>query len=155
MTVRAVEDWTTEPLKRFIDEARARIVLLMTPAGQVLAQHGFDRAVDVMSASALAAGIVASTDQLAKLTDQSGFGSLSHQGKETGIYLASCDTRRGRLLALVVFGRETSVGLVDLFFEQLARELRAAAPKDAEERVVLAEDFEQQLNQSLAELFGK
>ena len=61
MTARAVEAWTLAPLNDFVREVQARLVLLMTPAGQVLAQWGFARALDVMSAAALAAGIIAST----------------------------------------------------------------------------------------------
>ena len=45
MTVRAVESWTLQPLNGYVHEAGARLVLLMTPAGQVLAQFGFTRAV--------------------------------------------------------------------------------------------------------------
>src|SRR3989449_7078891 len=63
MTTRAVETWTLEPLVKFVKEAGARLVLVMTSAGQVLAQHGFSRAVDVMSAAALGAAIMASTDE--------------------------------------------------------------------------------------------
>ena len=44
MTTRAVETWTLEPLVKFVKEAGARLVLVMTSAGQVLAQHGFSRA---------------------------------------------------------------------------------------------------------------
>ena len=55
---RAVESWTLRPLTDFVREASVRLVLVLTPAGQVLAQSGFSRAVDVMSAAALAAAIV-------------------------------------------------------------------------------------------------
>ena len=41
MTARAVESWTLQPLTDFVREASVRLVLLMTPAGQVLAQSGF------------------------------------------------------------------------------------------------------------------
>jgi len=49
----AVETWVEEPLARFIDDARVRLVLLLESSGRVLAQHGFTRSVDVMSACAL------------------------------------------------------------------------------------------------------
>ena len=47
----SIEPWVEGPLKAFVAEADARMVLLMTPAGQVIAQYGFTRAVDVMSTS--------------------------------------------------------------------------------------------------------
>src|SRR4029077_14091518 len=70
MTTRAVETWPLEPLVKFVKEAGARLVLVMTSAGQVLAQHAFSRAVDVMSAAALGAAIMASTDEMARQLSQ-------------------------------------------------------------------------------------
>src|SRR4029079_19585529 len=64
MTLTAVEPWVEPPLKRFVDESRAVLALLLHPSGQVLAQYGFARAVDVMSACALAAAIHASSAEL-------------------------------------------------------------------------------------------
>jgi len=151
---RAVEPWVLEPLERFVLEAGARLTLVMTPSGQVLAQHGFTRAVDVMAAAALGAGIVASTAEIARMMDESTFHALNHQGRRHGIFLGACDTGRGRLLVLVVYAAESSsVGLVQLFFEELAVALAAAAPAPAEQPPVLAADFERDLNESLATLF--
>ena len=50
---RVVEPWLTGPLERFVPETGALLVLLLTPAGQVLAQYGFTRAVDVMAAAVI------------------------------------------------------------------------------------------------------
>lgn len=152
---RAVEAWTLGPLERFVAEAGARLTLLMTPAGQVLAQHGFTRAVDVMSAAALGAAIVASSGELAIMLQQRQFSALSHQGVEHGIFLGSFDTPRGRLLALVVYGPDSSVGLVQLFFDEFVTDLAAAAPAEERTKAVLAADFERELNESLATLFGQ
>ncbi len=154
--VRAVESWTLEPLTTYVQEAMARLVLLMTPAGQVLAQSGFSRAVDVMSAAALGAAIVASTTELARQLGQPPFAGLTHQGDRQGIFLASFATERGPLVALVVYDlTASSLGLVQLFFEHLVADLRAASPKAKETRAVLAADFERELNESLNSLFGR
>lgn len=150
---RAVEPWVLAPLERFITESGARLTLVMTPSGQVLAQHGFTRAVDVMAAAALGAGIVASTEELARMLSEPAFRALNHQGARHGIWLAGMESARGRLLVLVVYGTDSSVGLVQLFFEELVEELQAAAPAPAPQRAVLAEDFERDLNRSLATLF--
>ncbi|PYP91525.1 MAG: hypothetical protein DMD34_15685 [Gemmatimonadetes bacterium] len=137
-------------------EASARLVLVMTSAGQVLAQHGFSRAVDVMSAAALGAAIVASTDEIARQMGQPPFAALNHQGERHGIFLAAVATGRGRLVALVVYDLEvSSLGLVQLFFEQLAADLQAASPKDSVPKQVLAADFERELSASLNTLFGR
>ena len=154
--VRAVETWTLEPLTTYVAEAGARLVLLMTPAGQVLAQSGFSRAVDVMAASALGAAIVASTSELARLMGQPPFAGLSHQGQRNGIFLSAFATDRGPLVVLVVFELDaSSLGLVQLFLEQLVADLRAASPKAGVPKQVLAADFERELNDSLNTLFGR
>ena len=156
MTTRAVEAWTLEPLMKFVKEAGARLVLLMTSAGQVLAQHGFSRAVDVMSAAALGAAIMASTDEIARQLQQSPFAALNHQGERHGIFLAGIVTDRGRLVTLVVYDLDvSSLGLVQLFFEQLAADLQGASPKDSVPKQVLAADFERELSESLNTLFGR
>ncbi len=152
---RAVEPWALEPLKRFVAESGARLALLTTPAGQVIAQHGFTRAVDVMSAAALGAAIAASTAEIVRLLEEPAFRALAHQGYEHGVFLSRFETPRGPMLALVVYGTDSSIGLVQLFFEELVRELVAACPAPAPPRPVLAADFERDLNDSLAALFGR
>ena len=62
--MRALEPWVVAPMQTFITESSARLILLMTTSGQVVAQHGFSRSLDVMTASALGAAIVASTEEL-------------------------------------------------------------------------------------------
>ncbi len=150
-----VEPWTEEPLVRYVGQASARLVVVMTPAGQVLAQHGFPRAVDLMGVAALGAAIIASSGALAELVGERTFGALFHAGLRHGIHLASCRTPRGPLVVLTVFGRETSIGLVEVFFDEFVAALRDAAPADQARGPVLAEDFEAELGRSLATLFGR
>src|SRR5205823_6340 len=103
----------------------ARLVLVMTSAGQVMAQHGFSRAVDVMSAAALGAAIMASTDEIARQLAQPPFAALNHQGDRHGIFLGAVTTGRGKLVVLVVYDLDvSSLGLVQLFFEQLTADLQ-------------------------------
>ena len=152
---RAAEPWMMPPLERFVFDADARLTLIMTPAGQVLAQYGFTRAMDVMSAAALGAAIASSTQELADILGVGKFKALNHHGVRHGIFLAEMDNPRGRLLALVVYGPETLAGLVQLFFEDLARDLGRACPHVEPSRPVLSADFERELNESLASLFGR
>jgi hypothetical protein len=153
--MRVIEPWVEQPLRQFLDESAARVTLLMTASGQVVAQHGFTRSLDVMAAAALGAGIMASTDALAALTGSERYQSMVHQGPNQALYLSGFDTPRGRWIGLVVFGSETSVGLVQLFFGQLVAALAAAAPAQAPKSEVLAENFERELNTSLRALFGR
>ena len=153
---RAVENWTLQPLTDFVRESSVRMVLVLTPAGQVLAQTGFSRAVDVMSAAALAAAIVASTGELARQLRQPPFAALSHQGPKHGFFLASFSSERGTLAVLAVYDLAvSSLGLVQLFYDQLAADLKAASPKSAVPKQVLAADFERELTDSLNTLFGR
>src|SRR5437867_13346843 len=103
---RSVENWTLQPLTDFVREASVRLVLVLTPSGQVLAQSGFSRAVDVMSAAALAAAIVASTGELARQLRQPPFAALSHQGPKNGFFLATFTAERGTLAELAGYDLE-------------------------------------------------
>ncbi len=154
--MQAVEPWVIPPLETFVGESSARLALLMTSSGQVIAQHGFVGALDLMAVAALGAGIVASGTELALQVGWTPFQIVAHQGQRQAHFLAWFDTPRGRWVALVVFGNETKLGLVEVFFEQMVQELAAAAPvEDAPRREVLAADFERELNASLRSLFGR
>jgi hypothetical protein len=153
--MRVLEPWVEAPLAEFLRESAARLALLTTASGQVIAQHGFSRSLDVMAAASLGAGILATTGELAKMVDASaGFRVVVHQGAQRGVWLAGFDTPRGRWIALVVFGEESTVGLVRLFFDRLVTRLAEAAPRTVPVREVLAEGFERELDASLRALFG-
>ncbi|HEX5388083.1 MAG TPA: roadblock/LC7 domain-containing protein [Gemmatimonadales bacterium] len=153
--MRTVEPWVAAPLERFLAESAARVALLTTSSGQVVAQHGFTRSLDVMSAAALGAGIVASTAELARQLRAAPFGTLVHQGTRQQVFLSSFDTPRGRWIGVVVFDGDSTVGLVQLFFERLIAELAAAAPPVTETAPPLPQNFERELNASLRALFGR
>ena len=153
--MRSVEPWVTAPLERFLAESSARLTLLMTSSGQVVAQHGFVRSVDVMTAAALGAAIMASTGEIGRLVGESRFHALVHQGTKQQVFLSDFETARGRWIGLVVFDRESTVGLVQLFFDRLVVELVGAAPREAPKQQALPENFERELNASLRALFGR
>jgi Roadblock/LC7 domain len=156
MKTMVVESWIEPPVKRFVDDAQVDIALLLHPSGQVLAQHGFARAVDVMTACALAAGIHATAGELGRMVDSRPFRGLHHSGRERQIFLAEAQSQRGAYIFLTVFGPETSLGLVRLYFAELVAGLAAAAPTDpAPAPPALAEHFERDLNRNLAALFGR
>jgi predicted regulator of Ras-like GTPase activity (Roadblock/LC7/MglB family) len=156
MTVAVAEEWVERPLRDFVAEARVLLALLLHPSGQVLAQHGFTRAVDVMSACALAAAIHASSGELGKQLEGKPFGALHHAGRERQIFLAPVATKQSRYILLAVFDQQSSLGLVQLYFEEFRTALATAAPAAGPERgPALARDFEGELNRNLAALFGR
>ena len=152
----AVEPWLEEPLTRFIDDARVRVALLLDTSGRVLAQHGFTRSVEVMSACALATAIHASASEIGRQLDGTPFTSLHHAGQERQVFLGALTTPRGTHILLTVFDDSTSIGLVRLYFAELSKRLAAAAPAlvQAMPTPPLA-DFESDLNRNLAKLFGR
>ena len=154
--MRVLEPWVADPLAEFLRESSARLALVMTSSGQVIAQHGFTKSLDVMAAASLGAGIHATTAELARVMEAAGtFGPVVHQGTRGGVWLSGFDTPRGRWIGLVVFGAESSVGLVRLFFTRFVEQIASAAPAPpVAAREVLAEGFERELDESLRALFG-
>ena len=155
MKTAAVEAWAEGPMRAFVDDARVRLALLLHPSGQVIAQHGFARAVDVMSACALAAAIHASAGELGRQLEGRPFGGLHHAGRDRQIFLAPAETPRGPFIFLTVFDSASSLGLVQLYFEEFRGRLAAAAPPKDDRGPVLEEHFERDLNRNLAVLFGR
>jgi len=154
--MKAIEPWVLSPLRTFVAESSARLALLMTTSGQVVAQHGFAGSLDLMAAAALGSGIIASSNELAVQMGWPAFRVVTHHGSRRAHFLAWFDTPRGPWVALVVFSADTKLGLVQVFFDQLVQELVAAAPPEAgQKKEVLAADFERELNASLRALFGR
>ncbi|HKO15444.1 MAG TPA: hypothetical protein VJU87_04345 [Gemmatimonadaceae bacterium] len=156
MSITAVEPWVADPLRQFVEEARTVLALLLHPNGQVVAQFGFARAVDVMSACALAVAIHASAGELGKQLDGAPFRGLHHAGRERQLFLGEAHTPRGAFIFFTVFDQESSLGLVRLYFDEFCRQLAAAAPPPPTDVApVLAVNFERDLNRNLAALFGR
>lgn len=150
----SVEPWVEEPLALFVKDAGVRLALLLLPSGQVMAQYGFSRALDVMSACALAAAIFASSSELGRLLNGKKFSAL-HAGGSPQYFLAEAQTARGPYIFLTVFDQESSLGLVRLFYDEFKARLAGAAPPPVSQEPVLASNFEGELNRNLAVLFGR
>jgi hypothetical protein len=156
MIITTAEPWIEAPLRRYVDDARARMALILHPSGQVLAQAGFTRAVDVASACALAAAAFATVRELGRQLDGHAFDGIHHAGLEKQFYLAHAQTARGIIIGFTVFDSESSLGLVRMYFGELCSELAAGSPPLAVARKpTLAADFETELNANLNALFGR
>ena len=155
MIISTAEPWIEAPLRRYVDDARARMALLLHPSGQVLAQAGFTRAVDVASACALAAAAFATAGELGRQLDGRAFGGMHHAGSDKQFYLAHAHTARGAYICFTVFDSESSLGLVRMYFGDLCTELAEAAPRlESPRKPMLAVDFESELNANLNALFA-
>ncbi len=153
--VKVTEAWAEGPLRQFVDDARVVLALLMHPSGQVVGQSGFARAMDVMSACALASAIQATSAELGRQLDGRPFGALHYAGREKQVFLAPVPLPAGELLLLAVFDEAASLGLVQLYFAEFRDRLASAAPAQAAAGPVLDEHFEGELNRNLAVLFGR
>ncbi|HEX2189498.1 MAG TPA: hypothetical protein VHG51_11400 [Longimicrobiaceae bacterium] len=142
------------PVERFAREAGTRLVLLINESGQVLAQRGFARALDVMGVAALGAGIHASSRAIAVLLRQSGFKHLHQGGGKDQVFIGSFETPSEELILIAVFGEDSSIGLVRVFFDTLMQEV-AALPGWREARPTAdATAFERDLEAGLDHFFG-
>lgn len=156
MMTSVVESWIESPLKRFVEDAEVDLALLMHPSGQVLAQHGFARSMDVMSACALAAGIYATSAELGRMLEGRPFRGIHQVGTERQLFLAEAHSPRGAYIFVTVFGAESSLGLVRLYFDELVVRISEAAPPEGPApEPALTEHFERDLNRNLAVLFGR
>ncbi|MDQ3388177.1 MAG: roadblock/LC7 domain-containing protein [Gemmatimonadota bacterium] len=117
---RFVDDLSA-PVESFVRDAGVRLVLLINASGQVLAQRGFARALDVMGVAALGAGIHASSGAIAGLLRQEGFQHLHQGGGESQVFLSPFSTPAEELILIAVFGEDSSIGLVLVFFAELVR----------------------------------
>jgi hypothetical protein len=144
-----------EPVDRFAREAALRLVLLINESGQVLAQRGFARALDVMGVAALGAGIHASSHALAVMVGEGGFRHLHQGGAATQVFIGPFRTPAEDLIVIGVFGEDSSLGLVQVFFAEFTRQV-AVLPGWAEMRPTRdAESFERDLEAGLETVFGE
>jgi len=113
------------PIDTFVRDARVRIVLLISTSGQVLAQHGFTARYEVMNVASLAAAAHASSRALAELTRSGGWTHLYHAGRDRQLFLATLATPIHPLILVSIFDGNSSLGLVQFFFDRLAGQVAA------------------------------
>jgi predicted regulator of Ras-like GTPase activity (Roadblock/LC7/MglB family) len=113
------------PITEFVRESRVRMTLLINGSGQVLAQHGFTRSYEVMNVASLAAAAHASARALAEMTEAKRWTHLHHAGKERQLFLAPVKTPAAELILVAIFDGDSSLGLVQLFFERLTQRVAA------------------------------
>jgi hypothetical protein len=143
-----------DPMRNFVRESRVRICLLVNGAGQVLSQHGFTRTYDVMNVASLAASAHASARALGEISGSGGWRHMHHVGKDRQLFLAPFKTPVQELILVAIFDDDSSLGLVQLFFDRLAGEvvalpqfMTARASKDAA-------SFEKDLESGLEGIFS-
>jgi len=143
------------PIELFVRESRVRIALLITGSGQVLAQHGFTSGYEVMNVASLAAAAHASSGALAEVLQTGGWSHLHHAGEHQQLFLATLETPVGRLILVSIFDRESSsLGLVQLFFGQLAARVRTMPELSRTQQAADQRTFERDLQAGLDRVFS-
>ena len=148
------EPWVAEPLRRLRDDARLLSGVLLYPSGKVVGQFGFTNSADVMSICALTSAINASARELGRQLDGKPFYEMHHTGTDRQIFMARCTASGQEFLFVGVFDRESSLGVVEIYFAEFQTALGKLRPATPTHGVVPPSDFEGELNRSLDALFG-
>jgi hypothetical protein len=143
--------WLDAPLRRFVQDSRVQRAIVLHPDGKVLGQFGFASAVEVMTACALAAAINASGRELGRQLGGRPFLGLHQGGRKQGVFMGSCAAGGKECLLLAAFDRDSTLGLVRLYFAEFRDAVGGMDPDNGETR---PRDLETDLNSSLDALFG-
>ncbi|MFW6079373.1 MAG: roadblock/LC7 domain-containing protein [Gemmatimonadota bacterium] len=142
------------PMRQFVREARVRVALLVNRSGQVMVQHGFTHRYEVIEIASLVAAANAAAGALAEMTGAGRWTHLHHAGRVRELVLAPVSTPSEPLILAAVFEEDSSLGLVQLYIDQLAADVAALpemrTPTPTSDPVA----FERDLEAGLDRLFG-
>jgi len=144
--------WLDVPLRRFVQDSRVQRAVVLRPDGRVLGQFGFPSSAEVRTACALAAAINASGKELGKQLDGRPFLGLHQGGRSQGVFMGACAAGGKECLLLAAFDRESTLGLVRLYFGEFRDAVGSVDGIPV--RVEQTHDLEADLNSSLDALFG-
>ena len=144
--------WLDAPLRRFVQDSRVQRAIVLHPDGKVLGQFGFASSAEVMTACALAAAINASGRELGRQLGGKPFLGLHQGGRKQGVFMGSCAAAGSECLLLASFDRDSTLGLVRLYFAEFRDAVSGAHGVATREKS--GRDLETDLNSSLDALFG-
>ena len=144
--------WLDAPLRRFVQDSRVQRAIVLRPDGNVLGQFGFQSSTEVMTACSLAAAINSSGAELARQLGGRPFLGLYQGGRSQGVFMGMCAAGGRDYLLLAAFDRESTLGLVRLYFGEFRDALSEFDGKGPAGD--LPQDLESDLNSSLDALFG-
>lgn len=149
-------------LRGFYQKTKCPVVVLADASGMLVSHSGTMDAQNAGLLSALAAGNLAATGEIARLCgEEGGFQAQFLEGKKRGFYVSPLDSN---FLIAVVFAENTSLGMVRVLLVKVMEQLREAlkAGVEPEETVeitmkaVESEGFQDELSSRLDSiLFGK
>jgi predicted regulator of Ras-like GTPase activity (Roadblock/LC7/MglB family) len=139
-----------------MEDARLISGVLLYPSGRAVGQFGFNNAADVMSICALTSAINASARELGRQLDGKPFYEMHHAGAERQVFMARASAGAQEFLFVGVFDRESSLGVVEMYFTEFQKALEKLRPEAPVTTPTIKPggDFEGELNRSLDALFG-
>ncbi len=146
-------------LNNMLWETEAQCVLLADITGQLISEKGAAQRMNTAVLSALAAGQLAATKELAKLVGESAqFKLLLHEGERQCVYLSDVGEE---LILVTVFDTSTAIGLVRMYIRKTVEELLevlkmppAPSDEDGEEDTSLDDDFGDLLISQFDDIFS-
>ena len=109
-----------DAISRLKKDANALSVYMIEKSGQQIAAVGQVADIDATALASLTAGNVAATEGLASLVGEKQFCSLFHEGERQNIHITLVG---GKVILLVVFNEDSSLGLVRLRVRKATAEL--------------------------------
>jgi predicted regulator of Ras-like GTPase activity (Roadblock/LC7/MglB family) len=139
-----------------MEDARLISGVLLYPSGRAVGQFGFTNAADVMSICALTSAINASARELGRQLDGKPFYEMHHAGADRQVFMARASAGAQEFLFVGVFDRESSLGVVEMYFTEFQKALEKLRPDAPVTTPAIKKgaDFEGELNRSLDALFG-
>jgi predicted regulator of Ras-like GTPase activity (Roadblock/LC7/MglB family)/ribosomal protein S27AE len=137
-------------LERMAYESEASCIILADVTGQLISERGKTVGVNTQVLSALAAGELSATQEMARMVgEQARFNLLLHEGENRSVYLSPVGHK---MLLIIVFDQRTPIGLVRIILKNAVDELgpileRSTTDRggDDEVRSTLDGEFAQQL----------
>lgn len=141
------------PIGDFVRSTHVRVAVLITHSGQILAQHGFSRGVEIASVASLAAAANASSQKLAELAGLNRWTHLHHGGSGRELFLAPLATPTEELILIAIFDEDSSLGIVQLYFDVLIERVAALDAFRVPQARTDASSFERDLEAGLDRIF--
>ena len=135
-------------LERMAYESEASCIILADITGQLISERGKTLGINTQVLSALAAGELSATQEMARMVgEKARFNLLLHEGEERSVYLSPVGQK---MLLIIVFDGRTPIGLVRIILKNAVEELgpileRPAAAGGDEVSSALDDEFAQQL----------
>ncbi len=133
-------------LERMAYESEASSIILADVTGQLISERGKTMGINTQVLSALAAGELSATQEMARLVgERARFNLLLHEGDERSVYLSPVGNK---MLLIIVFDGRTPIGLVRIILKNAVEELGPILERPAQRS---EEDFGNTFNDEFAQ----